>query len=264
MKIKLAQLILLVLGFQANIQGQAYWVPVQKETFEIDAKAENWLSLTYAEDSSYAYAFSHNNPHLHVCLQVFDLKLQNHILLTGMTLWLDETGKKKQKKGIHYPTGYKQQEILRDPMRFREILEAIQLQKHEIAEKLVSLELVNFVEKGSRTWGKAFNPDAIQIKLDFAEDGSMIYEANIPLALVFENSSVYTDKNSKGFSLGWETGELGRPELRGDDAVGLSGSNPANPTKFNTDWDRSFQRELNIYRSYAVPEKIWIKRVILQ
>ena len=148
-------------------------------------------------------------------------------------------------------------------MRFREVLEAVQSQKKEIAEKLISLELLNFTGKGSRVWGKAINPNTMQFTLDFDEAGTLVYEAAIPLELVFSDPSLYA-ADAKGFSIGWETGELGRPELRGDDAVGLSGSNPANPRKFNSDQDRRFQRELNLYRTYAVPEKIWVKRLILR
>lgn len=246
-----------------KLKAQEYQVQLQQGEFLVDGIQENWPELQMAEDSIYAMGFSHGKGRLYVCLEVYDLKWQNHILLTGMTLWMDEKGKKKKGKGIHYPTGYKQKDILSDPMRFREVLEAVQDQKNEIAEKLVSMELLNFYGKDSRTWGKNDNPGAINVKLVFDEAGSMIYEAAIPLEAVFSEEEVYADQDSKGFSIGWETGELGRPELRGDDAVGLSGSNPANPVKFNSEWDRNFQRELNIYRLYAVPEKIWIKRMKL-
>lgn len=247
-----------------GVLGQTYVSHQQKGVFEVDAEINNWPELSLSVDSSYAFGFSHEGMRLFVSLQVFDLKLQNQILMTGMTLWLDEKGKKKQNKGLHYPTGYKQKDILRDPMRFREVLEAIQDQKYEIAEKLVSVELLNFTGKNSRTWGKAMNPEAFNLKLDFDESGTLIYEASIPLELVFEDLAALKDPKSKGFSIGWETGELGRPELRGDDAVGLSGTNPANPVKFNSEWDRRFQKELNLYRTYAVPEKIWIKKLVLK
>ncbi|MEL6257351.1 MAG: hypothetical protein AAFR87_35490 [Bacteroidota bacterium] len=246
------------------VKSQEFEAQVQQEEFLVDGIQTNWPELQMAEDSTYAFGFSHGQSRLYVCLEVYDLKWQNHILLTGMTLWMDGKGKKKKAKGIHYPTGYKQKEILSDPMRFREVLEAVQDQKNEIAEKLVSMELLNFYGKDSRTWGKNDNPGAINVKLVFDDAGSLIYEASIPLEAVFSESEVYANQNSKGFSIGWETGELGRPELRGDDAVGLSGSNPANPVKFNSEWDRKFQRELNIYRLYAVPEKIWIKRMKLR
>ncbi|MDW3647247.1 MAG: hypothetical protein R8P61_09295 [Bacteroidia bacterium] len=254
--------LLSILG-ASSLKSQQYEAQNQEGEFLIDGLQENWPVLQMAEDSIYALAFSHGQGKLYVCLEVYDLKWQSHILLTGMTLWIDEKGKKKKNKGIHYPTGYKQREILSDPMRFREVLEAVQDQKNEIAEKLVSMELLNFYGKDSRTWGKTNNPDAINVKLVFDEAGSMIYEAAIPLEAVFSEKEVYADQNSKGFSIGWETGELGRPELRGDDAVGLSGSNPANPVKFNSEWDRNFQKELNNYRQYAVPEKFWIKRMKL-
>ena len=259
-------LLFLVLFVWGNwsLRSQSFQAEAQLGEFLVDGFQENWPGLQMAEDSLYAIGFSHGQGKLYVCLEVYDLKWQNHILLTGLTLWIDEKGKKKKAKGIHYPTGYKQKEILSDPMRFREVLEAVQDQKNEIAEKLISMELLNFYGKDSRTWGKNDNPGAINVKLVFDQAGSMIYEAAIPLEAVFSDTEVYAGEKSKGFSIGWETGELGRPELRGDDAVGLSGSNPANPVKFNSEWDRNFQRELNIYRLYAVPEKIWIKRMKLE
>ncbi len=62
-------------------------------------------NMTYDNNSGILYRISNDDKFLVINLQVGNQITQKKILLFGMTVWFDESGKKKKYKGVKYPIG---------------------------------------------------------------------------------------------------------------------------------------------------------------
>jgi hypothetical protein len=194
--------------------------------------------------------------HLYVILIVYDQKMQNQIMLTGLQLEFAVRGKSGFKKTIRYPQGIPSKDRPTDPEMLEAFEKAIQIKKEEIPAKMDQMELIGFYGKNDTIWGKNMNEGGIHAAFGFDQQGAMIYEMDIPCSTIFGD-----DCEIDHFKLTIETGKLGRPRLDQIEGVGISGTSLSNPARIETRSQRESERKMEKYRSYTVPEKLEIKKV---
>ena len=71
----------------------------------IDGKAPEWAGREayYSEDDGFKIGFFNDADYLYVYLATWNRQKQAQILMNGLTVWIDATGRKKQTFGINYP-----------------------------------------------------------------------------------------------------------------------------------------------------------------
>ena len=77
----------------------------QRKTVKADGKLNEWkVPLKHYDYSSkIQYAVSNDSVNMYICIRVADEQTQFKIIRTGMQVWVDSTGKKKQITGVFFP-----------------------------------------------------------------------------------------------------------------------------------------------------------------
>ena len=72
----------------------------------VDGRNEEWAdAIVYVEDADICVGAVNDDEDLYLCLVVDDSDLRREIIGRGLTLWIDPSGGKKKRIGIHYPLG---------------------------------------------------------------------------------------------------------------------------------------------------------------
>jgi hypothetical protein len=169
----------------------------------IDAKVEEWQNDWIADsEGKFLYNICNDANDLYIRLKMSDILTQRRVALFGLTVWLDPSGKKKEKIGLKYPFGTsdlsgtpptvtgmnrnpKRGDVERELLSDIEVLELIGLAKESIISSRLGLM------------------NGIQVLIAATEDGSYMYEAKIPFkAFRLKKSEISV------LGVGFETGIL--------------------------------------------------------
>ncbi|MEZ4775034.1 MAG: hypothetical protein R3D00_17755 [Bacteroidia bacterium] len=201
---------------------------------------------------------SGNDSVMTVFLDIHDPIICDQVLITGLTLWIAPDGKKKAIRGIHYPLGLPEDARTNDPGVLLEQRSNIHNAFPDLPGEMRHLELVNFYGEGEYTWGENQNPGSIQTTIQAGKNKTLHYQALIPVELIFgKQAELYREGREKHFTLGFETGKLGRPLIRGDMGVGMGMGSQATVTG---SYDRLMQNMLEDYRAFTVPAAFELKK----
>ncbi|NOQ27630.1 MAG: hypothetical protein GQ564_19885 [Bacteroidales bacterium] len=100
MKIK-AIIVLATLFFSGC---STYEATYQKTPLIIDGSSSDWISALDSKDQNgFSYGVSNDNENLYLRINVNDQSIQRKMMLAGLTVWVDTTGKKKENLGINCP-----------------------------------------------------------------------------------------------------------------------------------------------------------------
>jgi hypothetical protein len=71
----------------------------------IDGKAPEWAGREayYSESDGFKIGFFNDANYLYIYMATWNRQKQSQILMNGMTVWIDATGRKRQTFGINYP-----------------------------------------------------------------------------------------------------------------------------------------------------------------
>lgn len=168
----------------------------------VDAKVDEWQNDWIADsEGKFLYNICNDANDLYIRLKMSDILTQRRVALFGLTVWLDPSGKKKEKIGLKYPFGTsdlsttppvttmnknpKRGDIEKEILNDVEVLELIGLAKENIISSRLGLM------------------NGIQVLIAATEDGSYIYEAKIPFKAFRLKKSEITV-----LGVGFETGIL--------------------------------------------------------
>jgi hypothetical protein len=199
----------------------------------------------YCEDrkSGVYYAVSYNDKYLYISLDVAGLVLQNQIVLTGLTTWIETD---EGKKGVLYPMGLPASGRPKDTYTLDYYIGAI---RQNLPERLAGadrLALINFYGKHDTVIGSTRNPGGINAGIQLDTVNLMHLELALP-------RSAFPGMCSGPLTLRFETGGLGRPtDLRGSDAVGQNPGVLQDMTLL-TRASRERQVRIDRYLDYASP-----------
>lgn len=225
----------------------------------------------YDTDSRIRYNIENDEKNLYFSFDVMDQLTVQKILTTGLRLFIDESGKNKQKDELQFP-------IYSDKVPISELEEygnrydqSIQLGKSTLDQMVPSDGYLKFggetVQIFNRMEKKGFT-----VSLEFDSTRSLVYRAIIPLEAVKADGNV--------ISLGVETGGYEMPGnnqalsqadvtqanqgvTAGDRAMGRGNNNNNDPYGLNTPSGSSAatmaMRNSNTYSKFADPIRFWVK-----
>lgn len=242
----------------------------QQRPVHINGFPDDWeAEMIYDIKSGILAGISNDNRYLYVVMKISSPVLKQKILMTGLTLWIDPSGKKKKDKGLVFPMqqapGMKQ--AMRNPENQNRGLKADrELINSRYEAGMEAMELINILGEGTTEIANNISPIGVNGMIRITPEDDLVYEVSLPLNRLFPEPEIYLIDSLKTFSVGFETGKLDVQMQRpGNDSGhgmgpgnGPSGMGPANRqgqgTPPNTEIDMS---------ALAESSKYWLKKVIL-
>jgi hypothetical protein len=193
----------LVIACLALLSGcSIYMSGYQNKPLTIDGLSSDWNTTLENKGSGVSYGISNDSENLYIRLNISDQTIQRKIFMAGLTIWVDTTGKKKEKVGIICPIQKAPAKMDRNAMKKMNSPPAFD--KNQILEA----EFIGFA-KSIQTYYLDNNPYGIEVSFDVDEFKSMYYEMRIPLSTIYKNN---VDLSSKLLSIGIETGAIEMPD----------------------------------------------------
>lgn len=205
-------LIIFVLGMFTSCNNSYINSQLPENLPVIDGKLEEWTGkIIIPENQTFGFGVLNDDSNLYISMKTYDKAVIMKVL-NGLTVWIDEKGKKNQTFGIKYPlkidkTGT--QEMMDDGGKKRGSSEESEGQQEIMIQNRLSQQdgiiiVKNDIEQISDTDN---GEDGIQVKMVYEND-ELFYEMKIPRA---EFSLNETDK----ISIGIETDEMEKSDKSG-------------------------------------------------
>jgi hypothetical protein len=197
-------LLLTPLLWAKDINLNSIWT---KSEIVVDGKESEWSGkIYYLEDQKIGVGLQNDTSNLYILVKTTDRSRQLQIMRTGLTIWLDATGKDKKSLGIHYPIGMQEYGIL--DVKANPNTEFASEQKNRFAEMLKEIEVLG-PEKNDRNRISKANNFGIEATLSDTL-GVMVYELKIPLSTTNEHPYAISAIPGSSISVGLEGGKFSR------------------------------------------------------
>jgi hypothetical protein len=203
-------LLLLAAGCSSSRQSEgsekslpkAIW---QSQPLTIDGSDRDWVKpLPYAvHDENVTYSISNDRQNLYVLLSTQSRQEQQKIIQGGMSVWVNTKGDKSNGDavGIGYPLDQRN-----DPDR--KLMEEAQPQRYQnkpatLGDKK-TYSLYGFSKDSgilNYTYGDN-NPTGVVIRMDYSNNGELIYEAAIPLKALYPGLDPSTSYPTNNLAVG--------------------------------------------------------------
>jgi len=241
----------------------------QSGKFVVDGKTTDWKAnaLRLDNKTGFAYGFSNNSQTLFVRLKMLNTNVQRKALVTGLTLWVDPNGRGKKVFGIEYPQKRVHKQQTRKPgqrpagrqyghprQASHSHLTAEKISRINAHYRMEQAKLEGFDKAGMKD---AFaGTDGIRVLLQMDSLGHVIYEASIPLKMLFSNPLDYLS-NDKPFSVLFETGYLQIDMSRMQGRGGMGGGGNMG------EGQQPYPSRMAFMQDMADPSRLKIKTVYL-
>ncbi len=203
-------LLLLAAGCSSSRQSEgsekslpkAIW---QSQPLTIDGSDRDWVKpLPYAvHDENVTYSISNDRQNLYILLSTQSRQEQQKIIQGGMSVWVNTKGDKSNGDavGIGYPLDQRN-----DPDR--KLMEEAQPQRYQnkpatLGDKK-TYSLYGFSKDSgilNYTYGDN-NPTGVVIRMDYSNNGELIYEAAIPLKALYPGLDPSTSYPTNNLAVG--------------------------------------------------------------
>lgn len=219
----------------------------------IDGKFDDWQSEWMLDpDGKFIYNVCNDANNLYVRIQVSDSQTQMKMGLFGFTLWLDPSGKKKEKYGLKFPVGVASQQ-----KTLPELPE--NAQKGEIEKSLIKdvevLELIGLAKENIFA-SRLGLMNGMQMMIIAQEDGTYQYEVKIPFKSFRINKS-----DVPVLGIGFETGVQ---DSKSKVQTANTGASPGSLSSINSGYGamndyyrRAMAGSRGGYTEMSVPTKLW-------
>jgi hypothetical protein len=207
----------------------------QQPQIETDGLSEEWTnSLKVDSKSGMVYGISNNETHLNILLKISNEAIQQKIMMTGLTCWIDPCAKEHKTFGIVFPEKEAHPGNMRhDPPQMmgnqsgqNQFKPQLQHLNKRFLDGHAKMTLKGFSEDGEDQLVFNLNPSGVNGMIQIDSAGLMIYEVSIPLSMILENPQQYLTDSTMVFSLGFETGALEGMNDRFGDNQGMRGGGP--------------------------------------
>lgn len=261
----------------------------QQPTIDENGTSEDWLKgMQYNSESGIMYGLSNDQKNLYVKMKFANHILQQKVMKTGLTFWIDTTGEKNKQLGLVFPikssshrlpgtqksrTGnYNPEEITR-----KQIDTAMFNAKFR--DGMQSMQLVNYFGEGRVDLIDNKNTEGINAILRLDRESELYYKAEISLQKIFSNPENFLNDTTQYFSFGIETGKMempsngnggGRPQMgagggrgpQGNGGPGGGGQRGGAPRSSdgNSQMDPD---KMAIMKAMSVESKVWVKKARL-
>jgi hypothetical protein len=166
-----------------------------------------WINaLTYSlEDKNITIGFQNDADNLYIMLRATDRETQAKIMRTGLTIWLDASGKKKKTFGIHYPLGMQGRRT--PPEENRQLGDNPGEFRRRFSEMPDSMEIIG-PQKNEVNKIHVINNELGITVTSSAISGALAFELKVPLKASNESLFAINIANGNTIDLGLETGDF--------------------------------------------------------
>lgn len=197
---------------------------------KVDGMLQDWATpLSQAKEYGvFQYNLGHDKDNLYVGVRISDRGMQQRIMVLGMTVYTDTTGKRKEKIGIGYPLPLTEEEINRAAFEASNGGELDRVAFNRLyATMAQEFELLGFVEEDPKERIRVSNLASKDLKtaMGFDQLGAMLIEIKIPFKQLYDRPLHYNEIISLGI-------KINAPEPNADDDPGLF-DDVANPITSN-------------------------------
>ena len=203
-----------IIGIILIITGCSVYESVYQDTpLNIDGSSSDWTTTLDSKDNnSFSYGISNDNENLYIRININDQSIQKKLILAGLTVWVDTTGRKNETFGITCP-------IKKAPPKIdRNFKQRTQSTPNWSNNQLLEIEFIGLKDQ-VEIYYLYDNPYSVEVSIDQDEFKSLYYEMKIPFKSIYSD---YSDISLKTLSIGLETGALEMPSP-GSGPVGMSG-----------------------------------------
>lgn len=188
----------------------------QEHPLVIDGNSNDWQSLQLTEKENIFYSITNDSANIYLLLEIKDNNLQKKTFMSGLSVWIDTTGRKKTNLGIICP-------IKNDIAAMKQgSMQQLDQMKRITKNPLIEAEFIGFEEK-SLTCVASSNPYHIEISINSDENSYLHYELKVPFSSL--NKKISDFKNQQ-ISIGIEIGGVEMPPM-GNKPEGMRGGQPA-------------------------------------
>ncbi|OFX21032.1 MAG: hypothetical protein A2041_08535 [Bacteroidetes bacterium GWA2_31_9b] len=238
-----------------------YQATYQHNPIVIDGISSDWQSALLIEKNGIVYGITNDSASIYLLLNIGDENIQKKMFMSGLTVWIDTTGKNNAKLGIVCPIKKDIGTMKRGPMQQSDQM------KPFTKNPLIDAEFIGFEEK-KRICVASSNPYGIEISINSDKYRSLIYELNIPFKSL--NKEINDFKNND-LSLGiiiegveMPKMEGGPNEMGGGKPDGMPGGNMGTPPSGGGPGRMPGGMPGNSsIDELKYPTKFWIKNIIL-
>ncbi len=155
-------------------------------------------SSFFDRESKVLYTVEHDSKYLYLNLSSTDIAIQRQILRGGLTIWIDQSGRKKKYFGFRYPLldksvrpgnvnkGGRNAESLSPMGNEKEIAHRL---FRQFEEQISYIELLGFLEEGSfERLNYRLEKGPVKVHISMNEDGKLLYNARVLLSDIFSNA----------------------------------------------------------------------------
>ncbi len=249
MKIKAIIIFTTLISFSCSTYEATY----QKKALKIDGSSSDWTTtLDSKNKNTFSYGISNDKENLYIRININDQDIQKKLMLAGLTVWIDTTGKKKENMGITCPVKRTLPKINRK----------MQDQPNWKNDQLLEAEFIGFKEF-KETYFISKNPYDVEVSVAQDEFKSLYYELKIPLNIIYND---YSNLSLKTLSIGFETGVLDMPSP-GNRSAGMN-NRPTGMSGKGGGGGRGRGSGGPVQGSSSItnltsPTKVWIKNIKL-
>ena len=191
------------------------------DPIKIDGNYSDWETIPalYFEDQEVLIAASNDSQNLYLAFRFRDPKWLMAIRKTGLTIWLDNTGKKKEQFGVKYSGGPKPQNNMAFERMKKNMPAGQNLPTNQFSDSTKQFAVLNsdwwYKEQHITTDG-SFGP---KVKYGFEND-MYTYEFAVPLDTINEKFYGMNAQTGNEISIGLEFGDAGMKRPDGGGKVG--------------------------------------------
>jgi hypothetical protein len=194
----------------------------QKNIITVNGNDDEWEKpLKYNDRTEKLnYSITNDNNNVYICLKTSNNFLQFKILESGLMVYLNNNGQKRESAGIYFPMGHKsdtkEQGIFNPIGSGKSPVQNPDLSaKKEMLSKQKEYSLFGFAKSDGRYGYETQNEDEIIIRVGFNEFQELVYEASVPLMALFHNVPSLNDSSSRNLAVGFFIRGFPKPEFSG-------------------------------------------------
>jgi len=183
----------------------------------VDGLDTEWEgAMTYLDDPGVAIGLLNDAEYLYLCLATVDSRMVRQVVGSGLTVWFDPQGGKKEAFGINFPLGMDPSTMGGppenmstpepggggpDPERIRQMLE-------RSAQEMVIMG----PEKNQSRRMPVAGSQEVKVNLGY-DGGKLVYEMRVPLRRDLEHPDAIGLEDGDNIGLGFETAEIDREAM---------------------------------------------------
>ena len=222
----------------------------QVQALTVDGKENDWPAVLpyFDKDAGISYSITHNDSMAYICLKPKDDIAQVKIIKAGLTIYIDQSGKKKKACSILFPIPTENESSSGSQLNDLKTMEFMAFMN------VKEYRLSGFI-KGNGTFNKDQGNDAgVEVKIGFSEKGELIYEAAIPFAAFYPKQKISEEDNGKSIAIGFFIDSFTKP-IAPDNNASYSKSSVDRSSQSNSSGNP--QPGLEQMRQLYVKTKTW-------